>query len=491
MQLPDEAITYQYQNLLVPAAEPWGPAAELRTQHLLPASRLKALIPQLLQVRSQVAIERDLKQIPPELQPLEAGFIDLPQHTLEQHRRKGEASPLGRVIQTAQRLRDQVDLVVVLGVGGSSLGARALFGALRSTYHNELAPAARQQRPRIYFEGDAFDNDSLQDLVELLQATCVDPEIRNERWGAVVISKSGETLEPAVAYRVLRREAAEFYGTRSPRLRQLIVPVTGSTGRLRDLCRADDYAHEDVLNIPDNVGGRFSVFTAAGLLPAAILGLDVRALLLGAQAMTQRFFDEPFERNPVLQLAAVNYLMSEEIGKSTRVLAVWSKKLEWLGRWYDHLVAESLGKRGRGPTPLVTVPTRDLHSRVQQHQEGAADKIINNVLVRVPRSAPITVGMADRNEDGLNALSRKTLPELAETAWETTSRAYFEAARPSADLIVPLLSEHTMGQLMQLLMLATVVEARLLGTNPYGQPALDAYKQAMQSGRSPAEQRNG
>src|SRR5207253_9096434 len=164
------------------------------------------------------------------------------------------------------------------------------------------------------------------------------------------------------------------------------------------------------------IGGRYSAFPAAWLLPAALMGLDVRAILLGAAAMTRRFLEEPFERNPVLQYAAVNYLMTEELNKPIRVLAAWSKKLEGLGLWYDQLLAESLGKQGRGATPLTAVQTRDLHSRGQQHQHGTRDKMINNLVVKSPRTVPITIGMADRNEDDLNAMCRKTLSELMDAA---------------------------------------------------------------------------
>jgi glucose-6-phosphate isomerase len=481
MQLPDEAITYQYQSLLVPAADDWLPAAELRSQHFLPSGLLRDLTPRMNQIRGQMAAERDLQQVPAESQPLDSGFIDLPQKTLDYHRRKGEESQLGRVMAAAQRLRDETDRIVILGVGGSYLGARALFEALRSSYHNELPPRTRLGVPRVYFEGNTFDTDALQNLFDLLQATCVDPEQREERWGVIVISKSGGTLETASAFRAIRREAAEYYGARSSRLRQLIIPVTGSTSRLRDLCRTEGYAEEDILTIPDNVGGRFSVFTPAGLLPAATMGLDIRALLLGAAAMTKRFLEEPFERNPVLQYAGVNYLMTEQIGKPIRVLALWSKKLEGLGVWYDQLLAECLGKQGRGPTPLTTVQTRDLHARGQQHQEGTRDKIINNLVVKAPHTVPISIGMADRNEDHLNALARKTLPDLLDASLRGVNQAYLDAARPTADLIMPTLSEHTMGQLMQMLMLATVVEGRLMGINPYGQSGVDAYKRNMQA----------
>ncbi len=481
MQLPDEAISYNYQNLLTAAIGEWTPTAELRAAHYLDAQRLRALVPTLTQIRSQVAAERELKQVPAEQHPLDAGFIDLPQTTLDEHRRKGDGSLLGRILARANSLKAEAGSVVVLGIGGSYLGARALFEALRSAYHNELKPEDRRGVPRIYFEGNNFDNDALTDLLELLQTTCVDPEIREERWGIIVVSKSGGTLETAAALRVLRREAAEYYGSKSDRLRQLIVPVTGATGKLRELCKALGYGDDEMFPIPENVGGRYSVLTPAGLLPAAVMGLDVRALLLGAAAMTRRFLEEPFERNPVLQYAGVNHLMGTTAGKPVRVLAVWSRKLEALGLWYDQLLAESLGKQGRGPTPLTVVQTRDLHSRGQQHQEGTRDKVINNLVVKATITAPIAIGMADHNEDDLNSLSRRNYPEIQEAALRGTNQAYAESARPTANLVLPALSEHTMGQLMQMLMLATVVEGRLLGINPYGQPGVEAYKRNMKA----------
>src|SRR5439155_16986634 len=188
--------------------------------------------------------------------------------------------------------------------------------------------------------------------------------------------------------------------------------------------------------------------------PAALMGLDVRALLLGAAAMTRRFLDEPFERNPVLQFAAVNYLMAAQHAKPIRVLSIWSKKLEALGLWYDQLLAESLGKNGQGPTPLTTVGTRDLHSRGQQHQDGARDKVINNLIVKSPKHPPIMIGMADHNQDDLNQYNRKGLPDLLSAAIQGTNQAYADAVRPTAELMMPMLSEHALGQLMQMLMLA-------------------------------------
>jgi glucose-6-phosphate isomerase len=479
MQLPDESIEFNYQGVLTPLCETWTPLAELQSQHFLPPDRIDSFRQSIMQARLQVASERELVNPPAKLLPLDAGFIDLPQRLLDQHRRKGDASELGKIMTLSTRLRELVDRVVVLGIGGSYLGARALFEALCHTYHNELPEKMRMGKPRIYFEGNNVDNDALQDLLDLFENTCVDPALREERWGCIVISKSGDTLETSAVYRIVRAELGRYYGSDFTKVKPYIIPVTGANGKLRELCKADGFADEDILTLPDNVGGRFSVFTSVGLLPAALMGLDIRALLLGAATMTRRFVEEPFERNPVLQFAGINYLISQEQDKNTRVLAVWSKKLEALGLWYDQLLAESLGKKGQGPTPLTVVHTRDLHSRGQQHQEGARDKHVNNLIVKTTRHAPIPLGMADRNQDDLNALARKTLADVSSAALQGTNQAYLAAGRPTTDLVLPVLTEHTMGQLMQMLMLATVVEGRLMNINPYGQPGVEAYKTNM------------
>jgi len=191
------------------------------------------------------------------------------------------------------------------------------------------------------------------------------------------------------------------------------------------------------------------------------MNLDVRALLLGAAAMTRRFLEEPFDRNPVLQFAGINYLMTTQRHKSTRVLAVWSKKLEALGLWYDQLLAESLGKQGTGPTPLTIVQTRDLYARGQQQQEGTRDKMVNNLVVRMPRQPPIMIGMSDRNQDDLNQYkSQKAWPDLMDAALrEHRTRLATNAARPTARYCAARsLPSTRWRQLMQLLMLATVVE---------------------------------
>ena len=479
MQLPDEAIEYDYKRLLVPTAEAYTPLAVLQGQHFLPPERLDPMRAIINSVRSRITAERELVNPPANLQPLQAGFIDLPQKQLDAFRRKGDASDLGKLLRIANRIKENADRVIILGIGGSYLGAKALFDSCCHTYHNELPSKLRMGKPRMYFEGNNVDNDSLQELLELLENNCVEPEVLEERYATVVISKSGGTFETASAYRIVKAEMARFYGAKSDWLKKLIVPITGPKGKLRDLARADGQTDDDILTIPDDIGGRFSIFTPVGLLPAAVMGLDVRAILLGAAAMTKRFLEEPFERNPVLQYAAVNHLMTTEFNKSIRVMSVWSRKLESVGLWYDQLLGESLGKNGKGATPLTVVGTRDLHSRGQQHQEGMWDKVINNVYVKSTKHQPLVVGMSDRNEDDLNQFSRKNLVEVMDAAIKGTNQAYYEAARPTADIILPQISEHVIGQLLQMLMLATVVEGRLANINPYGQPGVEAYKKNM------------
>ncbi|MFM8273439.1 MAG: glucose-6-phosphate isomerase [Gemmata sp.] len=475
MELPDENIEYHFSRLLAPQPEAWTPLAELQSQHLLPPDALDQIKKRVAEVRGQVAAERELQSPPPGLRPLLPGFIDLPQKMLDGYKRKQDASELGKVLRRAQQLRDAVDRVVVLGAGGSHLAPKAIFNALCHAHHNEMPVKMRMGNPRVYFDGYDLDSDALQELFDLLENTCVDLDILEERWGVVVASKSGGTLEMAAAYRAVKGEVKKFYGPKNELLKKVIVPITGRTGKLRDMCRADGFADDDVLTVPDDVGGRFSVFTPVGLLPAAVMGLDVRAMLLGAATMTRRFIEEPFDRNPVLQFAAVNHLMTER-GKTTRVLAAWSRKLEAVGWWYDHLLSESLAKNGRGPTPLTTVGARDLHTRGQQHQDGARDKLINNLVVRQPKHQPVMVGMSERNEDDLNQFSRRGMPDLLDAALKGANDAYADAARPTADITLPMISEHTIGQLFQMLMLATVVEGRLCGTNPYGQPGVEPAK---------------
>jgi glucose-6-phosphate isomerase len=444
---------------------------------------LAALAPRLEAARSETLADVELRRsgasVPTEKQPLDAAFIDLPERLLAAYRAQRDASEVGRILAAARRLSDEVDRVVVLGIGGSYMGARALLEACCHSYHNELSRAERGGRPRMYFEGNNVDNDAVAGLLDLLAADGVANGVE-DRWGLVVISKSGGTLETAAALRLLLPALRSSLGGDDKTLARRVVPVTGAKGS-KLLALAQALGCEPIFDIPDGVGGRFSILTAVGLLPAAVLGLDIVRLLEGAAAMNERFRTAPPGENPVLDFVGVGHLMEERRGATIRVLSTWGKGLEAVGLWYDQLLSESLGKRERGATPITVVNTRDLHSRGQQHQEGRRDKLITNLVVEHPRREALAVGRSALDQDDLNWLADGTIPEILRAALAGTNQAYREDARPTADLRLPRLDEHALGQLFQMLMLATVVEGRLIGVNPYGQPGVEGYKKNMQA----------
>ncbi|WP_417850581.1 glucose-6-phosphate isomerase [Thalassoglobus sp.] len=440
--------------------------------------QLSEITDQLHAARDETFADVDLLrsggEIPAEKQPLDSGFIDLPQRLLG-----GEDHLVDKILSSAASLRTRIDRLVVLGIGGSYMGLRALFEALCDPYHNELSRSERGDVPRLYFEGNNLDNDTMSSLLKMLKTQCVRPQELAERWGIVVISKSGGTLETAAAFRMFRDALGEYYGHQSHLAQELVIPVTGETGKLRDLSNALGYEH--VFPIPDGVGGRFSVFTAVGLLPAAVLGMDIRAILRGAADITELCRTKPLGENPVLDYVAACHLLERDHGMDMRVLSTWGNRLEATGFWYDQLLAESLGKHERGATPLTVVNTRDLHSRGQQHQEGKRDRVINNLTISEFASEPISIPKVaeDLDQDQLNRIAGKTIPELLQAAIQGTNKAYADEKRPTTDMVLPKLDAYGMGQLLQLFMLATAIEGRLVGTNPYGQPGVEAYKNNM------------
>ena len=415
---------------------------------------------------------------PAEKQPLDARFLWLPEETLDGYAKNREQSELGRIFKVANSIHDEIDAVAVLGIGGSYMGARAMMEACCDPYHNELSRGARGSKPRMYFEGNNVDNDASCSLLQRLSMGGNGDTLAEKRHAIVVISKSGGTMETAVAFRhFLAALEASLEPQDRSLLKRLVIPVTGSSGKLYDLSQS--IGCDEVFNVPDGVGGRFSVLSSVGVLPAALLGLDCIRLLEGACAMNEHFKTAPLEDNIVMQYVSVNHLLAKHRSKSIRVMSVWTKALESFGLWHDQLHAESNGKNGVGMTPLTTVNTRDLHSRHQQHQQGTNDKVFNNLIVDNYRHDAMPIGRSDRNQDGLNDIADKTLPDIMNAAIQGTNDALHADGRPTTDLIIPELDTFALGQLFQMMMIATVIEGRLLQINPYGQPGVEQYKTNM------------
>lgn len=458
----------------------FDPAAAFFPGKGLESSQVQALEPVLAKLRDEV-VDIDMQMLsgklptPANKQPLDAAFYPLPERLLSEYEQDRRGSELARILSVAKRFQEVLDRVVVLGIGGSYMGARALMDACCQPYWNELSRGQRGSRPRMYFEGNNVDNDASQALLRLLAS---EPgEAGKPNWGIVVISKSGGTLETAAAFRQFLAALEAACGGDAAAVRQRVIPVTGDSGKLFNF--AQELGCADVFPVPDGVGGRFSILSAVGLVPAAILGLNVVELLQGAALMNKHFREAPPAENVVLQYAAVNHLMEVKYGAHVRLLSVWSKALESAGMWYDQLLAESLGKHEKGAMPLTTVNTRDLHSRHQQHQEGRRDKIVNNLIVENYRDDPLPIGRRSSDPDGLNEIADKTLPEVMTAAINGTNQALRDDGRPSTNIYLPRTDEASLGQYFQMMMLATVIEGRLIGVNPYGQPGVEAYKKNM------------
>ena len=282
---------------------------------------------------------------------------------------------------SATRLREQIDKLVVLGIGGSYMGLRALFEGLCDPYHNQRTRTDRRGCPKLFYDGNNLDNDFTSSLLNLLMGTGRSPREIDDRWGIVVISKSGGTLETAAAFRAVSASARTLSTAGfAAKSRELVIPITGESGKLPTFVRSARLWRP--FPVPDGIGGRFSVFTAVGLFPAAVLGIDMRALLQGAADMTERFTTAPLGDNPVLDYVATCHLLERDRGATIRVLSTWGKRLEAVGLWYDQLLAESLGqartrspRRSRSSTPAICT------AAASSIRKGRRDKLITNVIV--------------------------------------------------------------------------------------------------------------
>jgi glucose-6-phosphate isomerase len=395
---------------------------------------------------------------------------------LEERRRSGEIGfpglPQDRVLAAetvalARELDARFDNLIVLGIGGSSLGGKALVNALAHPNHN-LLPTGRRTGMRVFFpdNSDPVTFDGLLSAVELAE-TCF-----------ATITKSGGTAETMAQHLVLRERCIVQFGMDGYRDRCVLV-TDPAKGALRKIAAADGLR---ALGVPSNIGGRFSALSPVGLLPAAAAGLDILALLDGAAAMEARCRTGSLAENPALLLAATLHLSDVRNGKRIHVVMPYADGLRDLGDWFVQLWAESLGKSEKvGPTPFRAVGATDQHSSVQLMMEGPKDKVVTFIRVATPRSdVRISVPESYREHPEIAYLHGHTMAELIGAELTATEAAVRRAGRPTMTLTLPRLDAANLGGLVMLLELATAYAGGFYGVNPFDQPGVEAGKRYAQ-----------
>ncbi len=363
---------------------------------------------------------------------------------------------------TAAELRSRCDAVVVVGIGGSYLGARAVIDALSSSFD---WLQTRRKNPVILYAGNNIGEDYLHELTEYLH---------DKRFGIINISKSGTTTEPAIAFRILRNLLVEKAGEEESRKR--IVAITdASRGALRSLANSEGYK---TFVIPDDVGGRYSVLTPVGLLPVAVAGLNIRKLFQGARDMeTACGRATPFEVNlPAIYAAIRNRLYLK--GKKIEILVNYNPKLHYFAEWWKQLYGESEGKEGKGIFPAAVDFSTDLHSMGQWIQEGERTIFETVLSVRQP-DAEVRIPHDNTDSDGLNFLRNKRVDEVNKMAELGTRIAHVDGGVPNILIEIPELSEYFVGQLIYFFEKACGISGYMLGINPFNQPGVEDYKRNM------------
>ncbi|MCQ2149858.1 MAG: glucose-6-phosphate isomerase [Bacteroidales bacterium] len=367
------------------------------------------------------------------------------------------------LISDCEAVRDEwkaigVNLVIVIGIGGSYLGARCAIEALS---HGFIRPS---ERPQVIFAGNNLSEDYLSEVMDLAAE-------RNT--ACVVISKSGTTTEPAVAFRLIKKYLEERYGGDDASKR--IVAITDERkGALKTLATRQGYR---TFVVPDNVGGRYSVLTPVGILPIVLAGFDVRAMLAGA-AEVKREVSRRSDDNPAIRYAAMRNLLHSENGKAVEILVTYNPKLTFFAEWWKQLYGESEGKEGKGIFPASVTNTADLHSMGQFIQEGS--RIMFETVVSVEKSnREIAIGSDELNLDQLNYLAGQTVGHCNAMALLGTRIAHIDGGVPQMEVSVERLDEFNLGGLFYFFEFACGISAYILGINPFNQPGVEAYKKNM------------
>lgn len=370
---------------------------------------------------------------------------------------------LDEIQAVANTLRQKCEAVVVAGIGGSYLGARAVIEALGNSFAWLVNDG---KNPTILFAGNNIGEDYLAELTEYL---------KGKKFGVINISKSGTTTETALTFRLLKKQCEAQMGKEEAK--NVIVAVTDAKKGAARTC-ADKEGYKSFV-IPDNVGGRFSVLTPVGLLPIACAGYDIKQLVAGAQDMEKATGTEvPYEQNIAAQYAAVRNALYQEAGKKIEIMVNYQPKLHYISEWWKQLYGESEGKDGKGIFPASCDFTTDLHSMGQWIQQG--ERTIYETVISVEQpNHQMLFPNDEENLDGLNFLAGKRVDEVNKMAELGTRLAHVDGGVPNIRVSVPVLNEYYIGQLIYFFEIACGISGNVLGVNPFNQPGVEAYKKNM------------
>jgi glucose-6-phosphate isomerase len=383
------------------------------------------------------------------------GWIDLPSDY--------DKEEFHRIKKAAEKIQTDSDVLLVVGIGGSYLGARAAIEFLSHSFYNVL-PKGTRKTPEIYFVGNNISSKYINDLKDVLEG---------KDFSVNMISKSGTTTEPAIAFRVFKDMLIEKYG-REEANKRIYATTDKKKGALKDLADQEGY---ETFVVPDDVGGRFSVLTAVGLLPIAVSGADIDRLMEGANDARIAVTQAPYESNGALQYAAVRNILLRK-GKTVEIVANYEPSLHYVSEWWKQLFGESEGKDQRGIFPAAVDLTADLHSMGQFIQDGA--RIMFETVLNVQESpAEILLKEEEVDTDGMNYLAGKSVDFVNKSAMNGTILAHTDGDVPNLVIDIPDQDEYSLGQLFYFFEYACGVSGYLLGVNPFNQPGVESYKKNM------------
>lgn len=383
------------------------------------------------------------------------GWVDLPINY--------DKKEFNRILKAADKIKENSEVFIVIGIGGSYLGARAAIEFLRHGFYNNISKDERKT-PEIYFVGNNISSNYITHLNDV---------IGDRDFSINMISKSGTTTEPAIAFRVFKKKLIEKYGKEEARNR-IFVTTDKEKGALKNLATEENY---ESFIVPDDIGGRFSVLTAVGLLPIAVSGADILKLMEGAASMREACINNSFEDNEALKYAALRNILLRK-GKTIEVLANYEPSLQYVSEWWKQLYGESEGKDGKGIYPASVNLTADLHSMGQFIQDGQRT-LFETVLNVENSSCKIIIEEEDVDLDGLNYLAGKSVDFVNKNAMKGTILAHTDGAVPNILINIPEQNEYYLGQLFYFFEFACGVSGYVLGVNPFDQPGVESYKSNM------------